>query len=260
MSVALGAGAAEAAETPKSVLERAFSILDCFGPDDADLSLADLSRRTGLPKSTVHRLAATLVAWRGLERVDERFRLGMRLFELGELVPHQRELRDAALPFMEDLYEATHETVHLGVLDGTDVVYLAKVNGHRRLSAPSRIGGRMPAYCTGLGKALLAHSGPDLVEAIIGRGLRPRTPYTITVPSVLRTALAEVLAQGVAFDREENTLGVACAAAPVFMGGGRPVAALSVSAPTRHYEPEQLAAAVRTGARGLSRALSTRAF
>lgn len=242
-------------EAPKSVLERAFSILDCFQVEDHSLSLSDLSKRTGLPKSTVHRLAGTLVQWRALERVGDRFRLGMRLFELGELVPQQRELRDAAIPFMEDLYEATHETVHLGVLDGTDVVYVQKIAGHQGAPAPSRVGGRMPAYCTGVGKAVLAFSAPPLVEHVIEAGLKQRTPYTITTGQVFRQQLAEIRKRGIAFDREENTLGIACAAAPVFVAPGRVVAGLSVTAPTRRRDPESIGVAVRTAALALSRTL-----
>jgi DNA-binding IclR family transcriptional regulator len=97
-----------------SVLERAFRILGSYGPADRKLTLAETARRTGLPKPTVHRLAGEMLALGVLERADRgSYRLGMRMFELGQLVPRQRDLREAALPYMQDLYEATHETTHL---------------------------------------------------------------------------------------------------------------------------------------------------
>lgn len=237
------------------MLGKAFRVLDAFAPDAGILSLSDLARRTRLPKSTLHRIAAQLVQWGVLDRVGEGFRPGLRLFEWGSLVPHQRELRSAAVPFMEDLYESTHETVHLGVLDGLEVVYVDKITGHRRVSVPTSIGGRMPTYCTALGKAILAFSPADVVERVIARGLAPRTRYTIVVPRLLCEELARVRRWGVAYDREESTLGVACAAAPVLDAEGVALASLSVTGPTIRMDPEHLGPAVRTAALGLARAL-----
>ena len=109
---------------PKSVLGRALTLLTAFRPGDAELTLAELTRRTGLPKPTVHRMLAELAEWNVVERTSHGIRLGMRLFELGQLAPLQRGLREAAAPFLSDLFEATHETVHLAVPDGLDVVYV----------------------------------------------------------------------------------------------------------------------------------------
>ena len=163
-------------------------ILGAFDIDHPAMSLADLRRRTALAKSTVHRLVSTLVDAQYLERDDGQLQLGLRLFELGQLVPRQRALRDAALPFMEDLFEVTHETVQLGVRDGIDILYVEKIMGHRTVRSPSRVAGRMPLYCTAIGKALLAYSDPEVVEEVIEAGLRPRTPYTIVSPQLLREA------------------------------------------------------------------------
>lgn len=238
-----------------TVLGKAFRLLDSFGPDTGTLSLGEVASRAGLPKSTAHRIASQLAEWGVLERAEDGFRLGIRLFEWGSLVPHQRELREAAVPFMEDLYESTHETVHLGMLDGTEVIYVDKIAGHRGVSVPTSVGRRMPAYCTGLGKAILAFSPPEVAERVIGSGLRPRTAYTIVVPDVLRGELDRVRARGVAYDREESVLGVACAAAPVRDQDGNAIAALSVTGSTVRVEPEQLGPAVRTATLGLSRVL-----
>jgi IclR family acetate operon transcriptional repressor len=238
-----------------SVLGKAIRVLDAFGPETGTLSFGEVARRAGLPKSTVHRIAGQLAQWGVLERTKGGFRLGIRLFEWGSLVPHQRELREAAVPFMEDLYESTHETVHLGLLDGIEVIYVDKIAGHRGVSVPTSVGRRMPAHCTGLGKAILAFSGPELVARVISSGLRPRTAYTIVVPDVLRRELAGVRTRGVAYDREESVLGVACAAAPIRSEDGTAIAALSVTGPTVRVDPERLGPAVRTAALGLARVL-----
>ena len=121
-------------------MRRAFRLLAAYGPADGVLTLAEFARRTGVPKPTVHRLVGDLVDLGVLERADGGYRLGMWMFELGQLVPRQRELREAALPFLQDLYEAAHETAHLAVLQDTQVLYVEKITGHRRTRTGSRIG------------------------------------------------------------------------------------------------------------------------
>jgi DNA-binding IclR family transcriptional regulator len=240
-----------------SVLGKVDRILDAFDAEHTSLTLAALARRTGLAKSTLHRLVGMLVGTGMLEREGADLRLGLRLFELGQLVPRQRALRDAALPFMEDLFEATHETVHLGVPDGVEILYVEKITGHHAVRSPSRVAGRMPLYCTAIGKALLAFSPPELLERVIDAGLVARTPYTIVSPAVLRASVAEVVRVGVAFDREEASLGLACAAAPVFGQRGRLVGALSISVATSRVEPDRVAPAVKAASLSLSRALAS---
>ena len=231
-------------------------ILGAFDIDHPAMNLADLRRRTALAKSTVHRLVTTLVDAQYLERDDGQLQLGLRLFELGQLVPRQRALRDAALPFMEDLFEATHETVQLGVRDGIDILYVEKIMGHRTVRSPSRVAGRMPLYCTAIGKALLAYSDPEVVEEVIEAGLRPRTPYTIVSPQMLRESLAEVARTGIAYDREEAALGLCCTAAPVFGPRHALIGALSISGSTGRLQPQQVASAVKTASLSLSRVLA----
>lgn len=232
-------------------------MLDAFGGDTSNLSLGELARRADLPKSTVHRIVGQLVQWGALERNGTGLRLGIRLFELGSVVSHQRELRDAAVPFMEDLYESTHETVHLGLLDRCEVVYVEKITGHRRVQVPTGVGRRMPCHCTGLGKAILAFSPPAVVDRVLRNGLRPRTCYTIVIPELLLEELDRVRAAGVAFDREESALGVNCAAAPIMNAAGVAIGAISVTGATSRLEPSRFASAVRTAALGLQRTLAT---
>lgn len=238
------------------VLGRALAILQCFDPANPRLSLADLTRRSGLPKSTVHRLAGDLVQERLLDRdpVTGEYQLGFRLFELGELVPRHVTLRDAALPILEDLREATHQRIHLAVLDGVDVVYVA-ILGTASVVVNSRPGGRLPAHATGVGQALLAYSPPEVAAARIEAGLERLTPRTVTTPGALGRALASIRATGTAYDREESTVGVSCVAAPVFGADGLIRAALSVTGSTRSIDPARLGVAVRTAAFTLSRTL-----
>jgi IclR family acetate operon transcriptional repressor len=245
-------------DSPKSVLGRACAVLTCFGPGDTELSLAELGRRTGIPKPTVHRLVVALDEWGIVERTARGgVRLGMRLFELGQLVPRQRGLREAARPFLSDLYRATDETVHLAVLDGVEVVYLDKLTGRRGPALPSMVGGRMPAYCTGVGKALLAYSPPAVLHAVVAAGLPRRTPHTIVMPGLLQREIDAVRERGVAFEREESTAGVTCAACPVLDAGGAAIAAISITGWTTALDVARVAPAVRTAALGLSRQLGS---
>lgn len=251
-----GARAAQWDEDRNTVLGKAFVILGAFDADAGTLTLSELTDRSRLPKSTVHRVAEALIEVGALERVDGGFQLGTRLFELGELVPRKRTLRRIALPYMQDLYEATHETVHLAVPDGTDVLYLDKISGHRTSDAPSRIGGRMPLYCTGVGKAILAFSSPSLLESVLEVGLERLSPYTITVPDVLRQNLTTIRERGVAFDHEESQVGISCAAAPILYQDRGAIGSVSVTGPTARVNLPRLAPAVQTAALAISRATS----
>lgn len=240
---------------PNSVLGRALTLLTAFGAGEDEVTLAELSRRTGIPKTTAHRILGELAGWRVVEHTRTGVRLGMRLFELGALVPIQQGLREAAAPFLADLYEATHETVHLAILNGTDVVYLAKFDASRSPTVASRIGGRMPAYCTGVGKALLAFGPPERVAEVMAAGMPRRTPRTVVGPGLFEAALAEIRERGVAEEHEESTVGVACVAAPVLDSGGVAVAAVSITGWAHQLNTARLAPAVRTAALGISRML-----
>lgn len=200
---------------PLSVIGRASALLGCFATLGPTVTLAELVRHTGLPKTTVHRLARELVAERFLDVAPGGYRLGLRLFELGELVPRHRTLREAAIPFMEDLRAATRQRVHLAVLDGVDVVYV-EILGTGGMPLASRTGGRLPAHATGVGKAMLAFAPAAVVRARVDAGLTRHTPRTIITPGALATELHAIRAEGLAFDREESHVGVSCVAAPVF--------------------------------------------
>ena len=249
-----GMRSTERDDLPTSVLGRAVLVLDSLAHGDV-LGVSELARRTGLAKSTVHRLVGELARYDLVEVTREGIRLGMRLFELGQNVPRQRSLMEAALPFMRDLQEATRETVHLAILDGTEVVYVEILHGADHPRLPSRVGGRMPAHATGVGKAILAFSSSSVVDAMIAGGLERRTPHTLVMPGALRNELHRIAESRVSFDREESGPGIVCAASPIFGRNGEVVAAISLTGWSSRLDVERVAPAVRTAASALSRQL-----
>ncbi|MBC7304913.1 MAG: IclR family transcriptional regulator [Nocardia sp.] len=242
----------------RSVLGRTVAVLDAFTVDDRAVGLSELTRRTGLPKATVHRLCRDLVAARWLSASPDGYRLGRGLFELGMRAATERTMLEVAVPFMQDLFSRTRETVHLGVLDGNEVVYISKIGGHRQARAPSRIGGRMPLYCTAIGKALLAHSQPATIDRILSGPLTRRTPRTVVGPGLLRAQLDNVIERGVAYEYEESAVGIVCVAAPILDTDDRPVAAISLTGPATRFTPEVHAVSVRAAAAGVASLLARR--
>jgi DNA-binding IclR family transcriptional regulator len=235
-----------------SVLRRAVGLLEAFTADDDELPLTELVRRTGLPKSTAHRLLRELATLRLLERTPAGYRLGGRLFDLGMRASAERDLMEVAIPYMEDLYERTHETVHLGVREGTEVFYVAKIGGHQQAVAPSRVGGRMPLHCTAIGKALLAFGPAGLADEVVATGLARRTPRTIVAPGVLHRQLRTIHDRGVSYEHEESVVGIGCVAAPVLDSAEQAIAAISVTGPVTRFRPESAAEALRAAAAGIA--------
>ncbi len=218
------------ADDRDSVAGRALLILEAFiRHGGRDLRLTGMASAAGLPKATTHRLAQVLVTRRFLERSGPYYRPGLRLFELGSLTVTRRLIGEYAMPYMTDLFELTHETVHLAVRDGCDLLYVEKLRGHRLGTVPTSAGSRMPLYCTALGKTLLAGESDAVLEQTIKQGLRPLTPQTLTNPNRLRDAVTTVRREGVAFDREESVPGLSCVSAPIFDADHHVAAAISVS-------------------------------
>ncbi|TDD73331.1 IclR family transcriptional regulator [Actinomadura darangshiensis] len=227
-------------------LRRAVAVLTAFRADDDGLGAAELARRSGLPRSTAHRIALDLVEAGLLERQGPRVRLGLRLFEIGQRVPRQRVLRDAAVPAMSDLREATRQTVHLAVLEGGEVVYVEILGSSGGPRMPSQVGGRLPAHVTGVGKAILAFSPPDVVRGVL---------RDVTAPGLFAKELERIRQERVAYDREESGAGIVCAASPVLGPDGLALGALSVSGWSTKMRLAAVAPAVHTAALTLSRAL-----
>jgi DNA-binding IclR family transcriptional regulator len=237
-------------------LQRANVLLDAFGPQHRYLTLSSIVIRTGLPKSTVHRTAQQMTALGWLAHENGKYSLGTRMFELAGLSSVRHELREAALPYMEDLYEATHITVHLGVRMGHEVLYIEKIGGHDRITELSHVGGRMPLYCTGIGKTLLAFSPDSVLQDVLDRGLSQRTTATITSPTQLRREMNTIAQTNVSFDREESSVGVCCVAAPIYGPERNVVAAMSVTGRVSRSRLDRLAPAVVAAALGASRTLA----
>ena len=241
-----------------TVLGKVMAVLRAFGIDDSVLSLAELARRTTIPKGTLHRVAADMIDAQLLERADGGYRLGGQLFELGMRASVERGLLEVAIPFLEDLYVRTGETVHLGVLEGAEVVYLSKIGGHQQATAPSRLGGRMPLHCTAIGKILLAYADPQVRERVLSGPLPRFTRNTRVMPGQLAAQLERIVADGVAYEFEESAEGIVCVAAPVRDSAGATVAAVSVTGPSHRFRPEMHAQSVSAGAAGIGVMLARR--
>ncbi|WP_328400006.1 MULTISPECIES: IclR family transcriptional regulator [unclassified Nocardia] len=216
-------------QPPVSMIERMTLILDAFDGSTPVLTLLGLAERTGLPRSTVHRILDQMIRLRWLAHAPGGYRLGLRPFELGGLAADHNEIRDVVSPLLHDLAQRTGMVGHLGVLDGREVLYLDKAGGRSTAGIPTRLGGRMPAHSTGLGKALLATLEPSIVEASFRDRLPQLTPRTICDRAELHRELTRIRhRQGVAVDNEESVTGIACVAVPI-RGRGAAVGALSLS-------------------------------
>ena len=185
------------------VLAEAVAVLRSFGTDDTHLTVDELVGRTGLTLGVVQELVQALVTTGLLEPTGISYRLSTLLFELGMRASAERGLIEVATPFLEDLYERTRETVHLGVREQLDVVYISKIGGHGFTEVPSRIGERLPLHCTAIGKVMLANADDATFDAVVRRGLTPAGPKTITVPAVLHAQLQSIVESGLSFEYED---------------------------------------------------------
>ena len=240
-----------------SVLDRVTAVFEAFGEHDEGLGVSELARRANLPKSTVSRIAADLVEQRFLDRDGDMLYLGVRLFELGQTVEQPRGLRRLALPVMTDLRDTTGQTVHLAVLEGIDVVFIAIVRGGAMPTPLARVGARLPAHATALGKAILAFSPPDDVERITSGRLERRTVHTLVEPSALLRELAGIRRTGTATELQECAIGRACTASPILGHGGVPIGAISVTGAIDEVGSDRMAPAVRAAALALSHRIGT---
>ncbi len=214
-------------------VERAFLLLNVIATQGAGrgMGLSELSKATRLHKSTVHRLASVMVKHRFLRQdpETERYRLGLALAELGNLCLAEMELRREAIPYLKRLMSTVQETVHLGILDEGQVVYIEKVEYESAVRLYSKVGSRMSTHSSALGKAMLAYSTEEQINCVVELGLVAHTPNTITDPHRLRSELLAVRVRGFAVDNEENREGIRCVGAPVFDHNAKPTAAISVS-------------------------------
>lgn len=228
-------------------------ILDCFTDGTASLTLTEICERTGLAKSTASRITNDLIEYDYLERSGASLSLGIRVFELGQQAARPRRLKLLAQPRMAELRRATANTVHLAILEDTTVVYIEILQSSVSPQLPSRVGGRLPAFATGVGKALLAYAAPDVIDRVLARGLWKVGPNTITDPERLLEQLREIRTSGIATEDQESGAGISCVAAAVFgLGTDEPVAAISVSGWTDRLDIPAAAPLVRGVASALS--------
>ena len=246
-------------EPGRSVSSRLLDLLFSFEPGETELSLADLARKTGLPHPTARRLVLELTKAGALDQhPNGRFAVGLRLWQLGTLAPLTESLRTMAQPFMEDLYTALHQHVQLAVLEGDEAVIIERLSAPRALGLISQVGARLPLHCSGVGKILLSHSGPDLTTKILASGLRRHTPRTITDPGTLRRELAECRRTGSAQVHGELTKDADSIATRIMNYEGRVVASLSVVVRAGTIQRQAVLPSVITSGLGISRMLGWR--
>jgi DNA-binding IclR family transcriptional regulator len=238
-----------------SVASRLLALLDAFDSGHRAMTLSDLARRADLPLPTAHRLVGELAEWGALaRRASGEYVVGQRLWDLGLLAPAQSGLRQAASPFLNDIYGATLATVHLAVREDSSVLYLDRISGHASVPVVSQIGSRLPLYATGVGKVLLAYA-PDAVQLDVLTSLSRITPYTVVQPGRLREQLKRVRREGYATTSEEMSLGACSVAVPVHSSDGAVVAAIGLVLPSLGRDRAKLVAALQVAARGIGRSI-----
>jgi DNA-binding IclR family transcriptional regulator len=220
---------------------RALFIINTLAEARGELALNEIATRLSLAKSTVHALISTLKDFGYIEQSDfaGKYRLGLRLFEVGQIVAQGWEVRAVAAPYITKLLEQLLETVHLAVIDKLEVLYIDKRESGRSLRIVSQVGMRLPAHCTGVGKVLMAYLSPEeRAELINGKGLSRFTKNTLTDVKTLEDELTRIRMQGFAIDNEEIMDGLRCVAAPIRDQTGKVISAISLSGPVSRMEGE----------------------
>ena len=224
-----------------STVAKSIGILDILASKaDTGISLTELSSLIEMPKSSTHRYLATLQELDLAGRKEgDRFYLGTKVIELaGSFLMHS-DLRNESQTILNELAEKTGETVHLAVPSGSEVVYIAKVEGKYALGMFSHIGARLPMYCTALGKAILAFSSDTQVKSVVEGSLPSRTANSVISVEALEVELALTRSRGYAIDNEENEIGICCVGAPIFDYIATPIAAISISVPRQRMDEER---------------------
>jgi IclR family transcriptional regulator, KDG regulon repressor len=242
-----------------STVVKTLRVLEAFSYAQPVLGVSELARKLDMGKSSVHRALTTLHEYGYVIKTpDDRYRLGLKLHEMGQLVVSGIRLHEIAHDSLDRLRHDTNETVHLAVLDKNDVVYIDRMEAAGQVRMFSKLGLRMPPHATSSGKCLLAFGPPETVEIVLAAGLPRRAPRTITSASMFREVLATVKADGFAVSIEESEKGVASVGAPVFGRNGSCIAAVSLVGSILKLNDEQLpryVAMVRRCATDISEAM-----
>ena len=228
--------------TRLSSVANSLRLIKAFSEDHYEIGISDLAKRLGLAKSTVHRLASTLLDQGMLEQNagDGKYRLGLALFELGTLVRRKMDFTMEARPFLRGLLEKAGETVHLAILDHDSVLYVISLESKQALRMGSKVGTRAPVHATAVGKALLAFQPEEEIARFMARGLAPSAPATIVEPKTLQREISGVRARNYAVDDEESEVGLRSIAAPIRNDAGNVIAAISIAGPVHRMTRKML--------------------
>jgi DNA-binding IclR family transcriptional regulator len=232
--------------TDKKILntsvEKAFNILDCFSTDTIELGVTEIAKLMHTNKSAVYRMLATMETLNVIQQNTEngKYRLGLKLFELGQKVSINKNFISKARPFMEELVKRAGETAHLAIYKNQKVYFLDKVVGRHNLQINSQIGTEKPLHCTGLGKVMLAFANHDYKNIIKNLDLESVTKNTITNKQKLITEVENIKNNGFALDLEENEIGLVCVAVPIFNTKGEFIAAISTSGPSARFNKNEI--------------------
>jgi IclR family KDG regulon transcriptional repressor len=222
---------------------RALRVLELLAAEEASLSLRDITERAGLSKPTVFRILSTLKKMDYVEQepVSGNYLLGLKVFEMGSAFIDKMSLRSFAMPLIQELVDKYNETVHLAILDKSDIVYIDKIDGTQTIRMMSAVGKRGPAHCTSVGKAILAHKSPEEQEEILGaRELVKLTKHSITDKEALKKELEQIKQKGYAIDNEEQEIGLKCVGVPIFDYHGKVIGGISVSGPSSRFSSARL--------------------
>jgi DNA-binding IclR family transcriptional regulator len=243
------------AEAGRSVTSRVLALLGAFDHRHTQLTLSQLARRSGLSLTTTHRLVGELIDWQALAReTDGSYVIGRRLWQLGLLAPVNQDLRELALPYLQDVHAVTRQTVHLAVREETEALYVERLLGSASTKVVSQMGSYLPLHATGVGKVLLAWAPEEVVAAALVNPERV-TVRTVVDPAVIRRELGGVRRDGFARTSEEMTLGTRSLAVPVSNSEGEVVAALGVVVDTGYRELLKLVPVLQVAAGAIGRRL-----
>lgn len=223
-------------------VDRALDVLLCFTSHTPELTMTQISEQTGINKSTVHRLLATLERKRFVERdlLSGIYRPGVRFIQMAFLALQHNSLRRLVEPLLTDLCNQYRENVNLSILDEADVIYLAVVESPQRVKLAASAGQRLPAFCTASGKAILAFVPEDQVRQILGQGMPRYTQNTIQTDEVFFEYIRLTKQRGFAFSEQEFEDGINAVAAPILNRYGKPVASVSIAGPSFRLTRERM--------------------
>ncbi|TET33685.1 MAG: IclR family transcriptional regulator [Anaerolineales bacterium] len=241
-------------------VERAARILASFDNEHPVMGLSEIAQAVDLHKSTTHRIVTTLLQQGFLERAidGQKYRLGVRLANLGFRVIQRMDIRREAIPVMTKLRDQWDETCDLSIFDDNNVFYIEVMHSNHALTIAAAVGQNLPAHCTASGKMFLANLNSQELSSFLKKPLRAHTENTVTSPDELQSQLQRIAEQGYSVDQEEYELGICAVSAPILDQSGTMVAALSIPSPTSRMTPPriiEISAAVIEASQSISRCL-----